>query len=155
MFAYCNNNPVNSSDSLGSRPVSILERFGDTSIPVPPKKEQESARKEDRSFLEFCDEQYQRYVESQIQNAQLELQGAITIGKATVDWISDPQNVANALHTASLLFDGGAAYLGGISVGLALPSGGLSAASAGVLAGGFVICAFVLEQTSKVIAPED
>lgn len=38
MFAYCNNNPVNSSDSLGLRPVSILERFGDNTIPVPPKR---------------------------------------------------------------------------------------------------------------------
>ena len=38
MFAYCNSNPVNSSDSLGFRPVSILERYGDKSIYVPQKK---------------------------------------------------------------------------------------------------------------------
>ena len=38
MFAYCINNPVSCADSLGLRPVSILERFGDVSIPAPPKK---------------------------------------------------------------------------------------------------------------------
>lgn len=38
MFVYCNNNAVNSSDSLGARPVSTLERFGDKKIPVPPKR---------------------------------------------------------------------------------------------------------------------
>lgn len=44
MFAYCNDNPVNSSDSLGLRPVSILERFGDASIPISPSKEQTALR---------------------------------------------------------------------------------------------------------------
>ena len=41
MFAYCNNNPISSTDSKGSRPVSILERFGNTQIPTPPKKQVE------------------------------------------------------------------------------------------------------------------
>lgn len=38
MFAYCNNNASNCSDSFGMRPVSILERFGDIAIPAPPLK---------------------------------------------------------------------------------------------------------------------
>ena len=39
MFAYCNNNPVSCADSYGSKPFSVLERFGDTPMPDPPKKE--------------------------------------------------------------------------------------------------------------------
>ena len=38
MFAYCNNVPSNLSDSSGTRPVSELERFGEVSLPVPPKQ---------------------------------------------------------------------------------------------------------------------
>lgn len=39
MFAYCSSNPVNSSDLSGLLPVSIFERFSDTSVPVPSKKD--------------------------------------------------------------------------------------------------------------------
>ena len=38
MFAYCSNNPVILSDSTGNRPFSELERFGEVSLPVPPKR---------------------------------------------------------------------------------------------------------------------
>lgn len=44
MFAYCNNNPVNSLDSFGSRPFSILERFGDKSISIFPKKDRKLSK---------------------------------------------------------------------------------------------------------------
>ena len=37
MFTYCNNNPISYSDSYGSRPVSILERFRDVPISAPSK----------------------------------------------------------------------------------------------------------------------
>ena len=37
MFAYCNNNPSNFSDTEGQRPISALEHFGDTPIPPPPE----------------------------------------------------------------------------------------------------------------------
>ena len=48
MFIYCGNNPTNYSDSLGLRPVSILERDGDKSIPVPARrKNQENTARRD------------------------------------------------------------------------------------------------------------
>ena len=43
MFVYCNNCPPNLSDSAGNRPVSELERFGKTSLPVPPRKKEKTA----------------------------------------------------------------------------------------------------------------
>lgn len=49
MFSYCNNSPISCSDSHGARPVSILERFGDTAIPIPPKK----TRKNDAAVSAF------------------------------------------------------------------------------------------------------
>ena len=39
MFAYCNNNPSSCLDPYGSRPVSVLERFGDIPIPTPTSTE--------------------------------------------------------------------------------------------------------------------
>ena len=41
MYAYCNNNPSNFSDSAGTRPVSELERHEEISLPVPERKRYE------------------------------------------------------------------------------------------------------------------
>ena len=50
MFAYCQNNPAGYVDSFGLRPVSVLERFGDTSIPTPPpKRKKEKANSNESS----------------------------------------------------------------------------------------------------------
>ena len=37
MFAYCNNCPINLSDSSGNRPVSELEKYGGVSLNVPAR----------------------------------------------------------------------------------------------------------------------
>ena len=52
MLAYCNNNPVFGVDSCGLRPMSSLERFGNNSIPVP-KKEDNQRRSNDAAVAAF------------------------------------------------------------------------------------------------------
>lgn len=45
LFVCCNNCPSNFSDYSGNRPVSELERFGEVSLPVPPRKKTKKQEK--------------------------------------------------------------------------------------------------------------
>ena len=123
MFAYCLNSPVMRSDSQGTRPVSILERFGDKSIPVPNQKR----AKKEPSDIVAIDSEYFTY----IQPLGLEQSQADAIYTFITHQFSSLEIISSNLTAIGLLLDTAAAYCGLIAVGFAVPSFGMSAATAG------------------------
>ena len=133
MFVYCNNNASNCSDSLGTRPVSILERFGDTSIPVSPRPVQPAKEKKieynvplyNQENYHLCWAFCETMMESYYNGVELSLKQAKTsairraIKRNTVfNWNSGgwPSNlgdfceISNIGHLYELLYENGPVY---------------------------------------------
>ena len=147
MFAYCLNNPTNSSDpcgtcrhridfwndcdecggkTLGDKLVDFATVVADYQAMV-----REDQRKQTELQLQLVNSMIQAQVRAEQEMAEQQRMQDYLVGKFVAGRFATLEKAANTLTGVGLILDAGAAYLGAIAAKLSVPTLGLSVATAG------------------------